>query len=156
MIPTGFQSFSEYGKFVWAREFRDVQTQEKILYAKTRLERFGDGLAYPIMRVADHSMRNIRNPVMIFSVASTCIVAVTILFYPAELIQIVTRVIPMAKKIQPWMIKVALYTVLQTTILGVGLRTLGRLDPSGALWNAWNHFPRQILPVAIGTQVIRR
>lgn len=139
---------------MWAREFWDVDNDERVIYAKTRLERLGDFLTYPMMKMADHTMRNIRNPLMILSVTLTAIIGVTILFYPEELMQVVSRAIPIAQQVKPWMIKATLYTTLQTTILGVGLRTLGRLDPSGELWNLWNQLPREIVPIAIGTQIV--
>ena len=155
-IPTGFDSFSEYWRFAWAREFWDVENRHRIQYAKARLERLGDFLTYPVMRIADHSMRNIRNPLMILSVTLTAILAVTILFYPKELIQFVSRAIPLAQQMQPWMVKAALFTTVQVTILGLGLRTFGRLNPSGELWLLWNHSPRQVVPIAVGTEVIQR
>lgn len=153
-IPIGFQSFSEYWKFAWAREFRDIGNQERVVYAKTRLERLGDMMTYPVMKIADYALLNIRNPLMILSVTLTAIIGVTILFYPAELMRIVTRLVPLAQKLKPWMVKGAGYVVLQTTIVGIGLRTLGRLDPSGELWNRWNHSPRQVIPIAVGTQIV--
>ena len=100
-------------------------------------------------------MRNIRNPLMTLSVTLTAILAVTILFYPEELMQFVSRAIPLAQQMQPYMVKVALFTTVQVTILGLGLRTFGRLSHSGELWRAWDQTPRQIIPIAIGTQVIR-
>lgn len=145
--PTGFNSFSEYWHFAWAREFWDVDGEERIAYAKTRLEQLGDVLVYPVMRITDHAMRNIRNPLMILSVTLTAIIAVTILFYPEELARVVTRAIPMAQQVKPWMIKAALYTTLQVLILGIGLRTLGRLDPSGELWTLWDQMPRKLSPL---------
>lgn len=155
ITPTGFHSFREYWQFAWAREFRDVHTHERVIYAKTRLEQLGDFLVYPVMRVADHTMRNIRNPLMILSVTLTAILAVTILFYPEELMKLVVKGIPIAQKFKPWMVKAALFTAFQVTILGIGIRTLGRLDPSGELWNLWNQGPRDIMPIAVGTQIVR-
>lgn len=155
ITPTGFDSFQEYWQFAWAREFRDVTTQERVVYAKTRLEYLGDFLVYPVMRSTDHAMRNIRNPLMILSVTLTAILGVTILFYPEELMKTVAKGLPMAQQLKPWMIKAALYTVLQLTILGIGMRTLGRLDPAGDLWNLWDRGPREIVPIAVGTQVVR-
>lgn len=154
ITPTGFDSFSEYWQFAWAREFRDVENHEKVGYAKTRLERLGDFMVYPINRISDHALRNIRNPLMILTVTVTAIVAVTILFYPEELVNFVSRAIPIAQQVKPWMIKVALYSSLQVTIIGMCLRMLGRLDPSGELWNLWNQSPRDILPIAVGTEVV--
>src|SRR4051812_31360103 len=103
--PTGFNSFSEYWQFAGAREFWDVNNNERLEYAKTRLERLGDFLAYPVIKATDYAMRNIRNPLMILSVTLTAIIGVTILFYPEELVQFVSRLIPIAKQIKPWMIK---------------------------------------------------
>jgi hypothetical protein len=152
--PNGFHSFSEYWQFAWAREFRDVDDHERVLYAKTRFERLGDFMVYPVMKISDHAMRNIRNPLMILSVTLTAIVAVTILFYPEELMRVVSYAIPLAQQVKPWMLKAAFYSALQVTILGIGLRTLGRLDPSGELWTAWNQSPREMIPIAVGTQLV--
>jgi hypothetical protein len=152
--PTGFHSFSEYWQFAWAREFRDIEDHEKLEYAKTRLERLGDFMVYPIHKISDHALRNIRNPLMILTVTVTAIVAVTILFYPEESVKFVSRVVPIAQQVKPWMIKATLYSVLQFTILGICLRTLGRLDPSGELWNMWDQAPRTMIPIAVGTEVV--
>jgi hypothetical protein len=156
ITPTGFQSFSEYWQYAGAREFRHVDNHERVIYAKTRLERLGDFLVYPVMRTTDYTIRNIRNPLMILSMTITAILAVTILFYPEKLIHTVTRAIPLAQKIKPWMIKASLFAIVQMTILGIGIRTFGRLDPSGALWNLWNRQPRQITPIAVGTLIVTR
>jgi hypothetical protein len=153
--PTGFTSFSEYWRFAWAREFRDIDTHERIEYAKTRLEQLGDILVYPTMRISDHAMRNIRNPLMILTVTLTAILAVTILFYPEQLMRGIARALPMAEQVKPWMIKAALYTALQGMIVGICLRTLGRLDPSGELWDLWDQSPREIVTVSIGTVIVQ-
>lgn len=155
ITPTGFHSFNEYWRFVWAREFCDAATHERVDYAKTRLEKLGDFMVYPIMRGTDHALRNIRNPLMILSVTLTALVAVTILFYPEEFMGTIARTIPFALNLKPWMIQAALFTTIQTTILGVAVRALGRLDPSGPLWARWNLEPREIRPIAVGTQIVR-
>ncbi len=153
--PIGFNSFSEYWQFAGAREFWDVDNNERVIYAKTRMEHLGDFLAYPLMKITDYAMRNIRNPLMILSVTLTAIIGVTILFYPEELVNVVSRVIPIAQQLKPWMIKVALYMTLQITILGIGLRTMGRLNPFGELWIVWNQTPRVIVPIALGTNIVQ-
>jgi|GEM_PF-1599197 len=154
LTPTGFNSFSEYWHFASAREFRDIDQHQRVIYAKTRLERLGDLLVYPFMKIVDHAMQNIRNPLVIISITLTAIVAVTILFYPEEFMRVIARAIPMADQIKPWMIKAALYTALETTIVGIGLRTFGRLNPSGDLWRLWAPVPREIIPIVIGTQIV--
>ena len=155
LTPTGFQSFVEYSQFIWAREFRDVHNHERVIYAKTRLERLGDFMVRPVLGIGDYAMRNIRNPLMILTVTLTAILGVTILFYPAELLNTVARFIPLAKQVKPWMIKAGLFSVLQFTILGLGVRTLGRLDPGGELWRLWNQMPRRVMPIWLGTQIVR-
>lgn len=152
--PTGFDSFSEYWKFAWAREFRYSEDEETVVYEKTKMERLGDVIVYPIMRISDHTLRNIRNPLMILSVTITAIAVVTILFYPEELVKSVAKVVPYAAHFKPWMVKVTLYTLLQINVLGLCLRTLGRLDPSGELWELWDAAPRAIFPIGVGTEVV--
>lgn len=153
--PTGFDSFIEYWRFVWAREFHDVDPPfAKTEYEKTILERVGDVMVRPLVGLGDHALRNIRNPLMVLTITLTAIVAVTILFYPEELVKAVSKVVPFALRIKPWMFRAGVFALVQTTILGVGLRALGRLSPWGELWGLWDQLPRRIRPVSIGTEIV--
>lgn len=65
-----------------------------------------------------------RNPVTIIALTALAALAVTIAFYPGA----VLAVLPYMGSIQPWMIKIALYLTVQTTVAGIGLRAYGRFQ----------------------------
>ena len=64
---------------------------------------------------------------------------------------ILTKAIPLIGRIQPWMVKLVLFCVVELNILALGLRTLGRLS-NAALVQAWNR--RDVEPIAIGAQIL--
>lgn len=154
LTPTGFDSYKQYFQFAFAKEFRLQENYDPFVYPKSALERVGEGLAKPFTGFTDYSLKNIRNPLFITTLAMTAICAVTILFYPDRVVQWVERFIPMVLNVKPWMVKAGFYTVIQSMILGLGLRTLGRLN-NPSLWETWTLEPRKIIPISLGTEIVR-
>jgi hypothetical protein len=76
----------------------------------------------------DYLFREITNPITLVALTALAALAVTIAFYPATVLGAVTTVVPIVASIQPWMLKMALYILIQTTVLGLGLRAYGRLQ----------------------------
>jgi len=154
LTPTGFDSYHHYFQFVFAKEFRLQENHDPFVYSKSVLEHVGGILAKPFTGFTDFSLKNIRNPLFITSLALTAICGVTILFYPDRVVQWMERFIPVVLNVKPWMIKAGFYTAIQSVILGIGLRTLGRLN-NAVLWEAWTTLPRRIIPISLGTVVVR-
>lgn len=114
-----------------AKSFRIAETGEEFSYEKNSIEKVGHALRYAIGNIVDITLREIRNPITIVSLTAIAMVAVTIAYYPATVIGIIAKVFPLALKIEPWRLKFALYLSIQMTILGVGIRALGRFaNPS--------------------------
>lgn len=155
LTPTGFESYKEYFQFVLAREYRDAHTNEKFEYPKSRLEILGDWLSKPAIGLTDRAILNIRNPLMITALAVVAIGITTLIFYPDQVVQHITRTIPITKKIEPWMIKGVMYLIACTTIFGLGLRADQRLA-NLTLRNNWDQTPRKIVPISIGTVRVKR
>ena len=151
--PTGFNSFSHYFQFAFAKEFRMAETGEKFEYAKTVLEHAGRVLTKPLLGLGDHSLMNLTNPLMIVALTTASAVAVTIAFYPKQLMDAISKVVPPVRKIKAEHVKLGLFILVEATILGIGLRTFGRLSNS-SLMAAWTQ--RTIMPILLGTVVIRQ
>lgn len=152
MTPTGFDSWKHYFNFVFAREFRYVSNDEKFNPSKhTILQKIGGLLCKPIVNLADYTFLNIRNPLVILSWTIAAVAAASIIFYPVEFIDFMSKALPFAQKIEPWMLKLSLFTILESTILGVGLRTIGRINNS-ELWTAWR--AKEIYAVVLGVEVV--
>ncbi|MDB2614011.1 hypothetical protein N9Y92_02505, partial [Chlamydiales bacterium] len=110
---------------------------ETFKYSPNRLEKIGHTLRLGIGSALDLLLREIKNPITIVAFTALALLAATIGFYPATALAVVTTIVPFASAIQPWMIKLALYLLVQSTILGVGTRTLGRFD-NPELLERWN------------------
>jgi hypothetical protein len=130
-IPRNFFSFA------MAKEFRDVHTGVEFHVEKNRIERLGDALRWDVGNAADFLLREIKNPIMIVSLTALALLAVSIAFYPAATLAATANVLPIVVYIKPWMVKFALYIVVQKTLMGVGVRTYGRLC-NAQLMNAWH------------------
>jgi len=152
-VAVSFNSPLDYFKFAGAKGFCDSEQQHLLNHSKNSLEKLGDILIKPSTLFVDYTLKNIRNPLMITALTVAAIAVVTLIFYPATVVAAVGTALPFIFKIQPWMIKFALFTAVEANILGLGLRTLGRLTNS-TLMTAWN--AREIQAVAVGTQVITR
>lgn len=113
--------------FAFAKGFRNIKTQEEHQWKKNSLEQLGTVLRWGVGSLTDTLLKEIKNPVTIVGLTSLALLAVTIAFYPGTVIAVTAIVFPAALKIQPWMIKIALYILVQTTIAGIGIRAYGRL-----------------------------
>lgn len=135
-----FGSTGEYFRFIGAKEFRAIDNGEIFPYDKNILEKIGEGLSKPLLSSTDAVTRNIRKPLFVTAVATAVIVMLTLVFYPSTFAGVVGRAI------QPWIIKFGCYLALQTTVLGVGIRAIGRLrnETIIAAWNEKRIFALQI------------
>lgn len=147
--PAGFPSWSNYAHFILAREFAPQDPTQQVPIAQNRLEVLGHALSLPVAKPFNYLLREIRNPLVILSLAVSLVALATLVFYPAELVLFATTLFPFLAHAKPWMFKAALYVGVQTTILGLGLRALGRVC-NDALMHAWH--TRQIVPVHVGAK----
>lgn len=156
---THFDSFNEYLRFVGAKYFWDRQNDVIFVAPKGYLERVGEVLTFPLIRPLDFALRNLQNPLFITALVIVGIVATSILFYPATFISVIGTVVPPLLLITPSVGKFTLYLLLQSTILGLFMRTWGRLNPSGGIMAAWNQRndlgERRLVPITIGVRISR-
>lgn len=147
-----FDSFRDYFRFVFAREFYRVDAnqipQDKFEYTRGNLEGLGVTITKLGTFLADGSLRNITNPIFITALGIAAIAMVTILFYPTQFVGAVGYVLPAVHSIKPWMLKFGLYLSLQSMTIGMIVRTLGRLR-NDQLMQAWTR--REIIPIPLGS-----
>lgn len=148
---TGFNSFFEYSRFALAQGFLDQRTNALSTYPKSSLERIGDVLVRPVLGGLNLSVKNIHNPAVISGLALMAIAAATVFFYPHRI------VIPF-NLFSAGRVKFALYCTIMTTIFGLSLRTLGRLQEDGELFVQWQMRDRTgrryLQPIPIGATLI--
>jgi len=141
-----FTSFGQYLKFSFAREFiyRD-ETKGDFSYNPNALEKLGGYLVAPLMKPSDSLLKNIRNPLVITALTIGAIFVATLVFYPAVVVSLLQNIT---------VLKFAICSLVDVTILGLGLRTLGRLGVSGdnGLLSAWDK--GEIIPVPIGASFL--
>jgi len=136
--PTGFGSWRNYFRYILARKFIPFEKNQedtftnanKVLeyqYQTNILEKIGQFISRPIIEPLSFVVKHIQNPLFIIALTITAIALVTIGFYPNYFILVAAKVFPLILKLQPWMIKLGLYCVLLITILGIGIRGLGRV-----------------------------
>lgn len=152
ITPTGFNSWSNFFQFALAREFVSADVEKPVEISVNRLEKFGHAISRPFLHPMNFLLREIKNPIVILSLTVSLVALATLIFYPAELMMAVYTVLPFLAKVQPWMVKLAFFGVVQTTILGVGLRALGRMC-NAELRNAWH--AKEIVPVHVGAKIIK-
>ena len=122
--------------FVFAKEFRKKSTGEIHQYPQNRLESVGNNLRWMLGRSTDLLLREIKNPITIIALTSLALFSVTIAFYPSSALLLAAKLLPPLSHLKPWMLKLTLYIATQSTILGVGLRSLGRFN-NEALFRSW-------------------
>ncbi len=145
---TGFDSIRDFLRFASAREFWvDDDPPHKFEYPPNLLERIGRGIIKPSFGTGDRVLKHITEPHVVTALALAALAGVTFLFYPDLTSEVVVRVIPITKSIEPWMIKFAGFIASQATILGVGWNILGRLY-NQTLMQAWKD--KQIVPIPLG------
>lgn len=130
MVPTGFPSWRSYFSFAVAREFTGGEHRPNLI------ERIGDVLSYPVFRPLNSLFQNITNPLVLTALVVAGIALTTLLFYPAQFIAAVQYVLPFIARIESWMLRFVLFAAIETAILGIGLRALGRMcnEPLKAAW----------------------
>jgi membrane-bound ClpP family serine protease len=141
-----FLSCEDYFRFSLAKSFQTANG-ELFNYNKNRLDTVGSVVFKPLSIFVDHTLRNIRNPLMITVLTIIAIAATTFAFYPTFVLTSIGKILPLALQLQPWVVKLAVFTAIEIQILGLGLRTLGRLS-NPVLIQAW--IKREISPLSIG------
>jgi len=149
--PTGFSSWKNYFDYTLARKFVDADGN-RIAHEANSLEKFGQMISRPVMEPISFLAKNIKNPLLILAVAVVAIAIVTIAFYPAHFILLLSNTIPFVFKIEPWMVKFATYIAVVTTISGLGVRALGRVCNQDLL-RKWQN--NEVHPVYLGDRRIR-
>lgn len=140
-----FSSFREYTNFATAREFIYADPAKgDFKHKPNTLERLGGFLVAPLFTPADKFLTNINNPAVIAAMTASGLFLATLVYYPES----VARVFDYA-----WAMHTGAYVLSQSAILGLGLRTLGRLSPEGDLLQAWDR--KELVPVPIGAQILR-
>jgi hypothetical protein len=127
--------------------FRVAGEAQPYEYERNSLERLGDALRKPQALFADTAIRQIQRPATIALLTLLAVVVITIGFYPDKIRDLISALIPWAAEIRPWMLKLVLYLGVQVTILGLGLRALGRFR-NQHLMHAWQ--THRIDPVFVG------
>lgn len=150
----GFDSIGACCRFAGAARFwRTQQGEGNFAYEKNTIEKVGDFLTRPILGSVDRTLRHIREPLVVTAFTVAAIAGATVLFYPDNCAEFITKVFPAVTKIEPWMVKFGMFAISETFIFGFGSRTLGRLT-NPTLMNAWRQ--REIIPVPIGSIMIPR
>lgn len=141
-----FNSVRHYFQFVMAKGFLDATTGELLDYKKSRFERLGYAIAAPILKTTDAVVLNLRNPVVLSSYTVGCIAIISFIYYPAQTVAAIEKVAPSLLKLKLWMVRFALYTATELTVLGLGMRTLSRIS-NESLSRPWNAGTVQPIPI---------
>ena len=150
-MKISFDSYRDYFSFIFAKDFYDLKQKQMMDCSVHPLEKVGGAILSPLFKPLDQILQNIKNPLVITALTTTALAIATLIFYPVHFMDILTKAIPLIGRIQPWMVKLALFCVVELNILALGLRTLGRLS-NATLVQAWNR--RDVEPIAIGAQII--
>lgn len=142
-----FNTVREYVRFAAAREFWHAEDDEGGFgYQKTTIEKIGDVLL-PGLKLSDGALKRIREPSVIVVSTIAALSIATVMFYPEKCTEVFLRAFPVASMIKPWAVKLAVFVVAELHIIGLGLRTYGRLD-NAPLMQAWRN--KTVLPIPIG------
>jgi len=139
--------FKDHLAFALAVDFCYSKTKEPCKYSKNRFETIGNLLQSPIGKAVDLTIKEMNNPVAIVGASLITATAVTVMFYPDQFFY----VFPLVRHIEPWMIKSAMYAVVQTSILGVGVRAYGHFT-NRTIYENW--LRGKIDPVQVGNKQI--
>lgn len=141
---TGFDSFREYAQFALAKGFKNRRTKDVYSNREHPWERCGDILVRPVLGGMNLSLQNIRNPPVISALALVAISVATAFFYPER--------IPNLPFLTGGNLRFGFYSTAVVTIVGLALRTLGRLQ--GKLFEEWQlrdlNGRRGLKPIPIG------
>lgn len=133
-----FNSFTDYLRFVCARKF--VTDDNRTFRTENKSERWGGYLVTPLLKPLNFCLQNIRNPLMVVALTVGALFMSTLIFYPASL---------SALAIAVPIIRLTAFTLTQATIIGLCVRTLGRLA-NKPLMQAWE--AGSIYPVGLGSR----
>lgn len=147
--PTGFPSWSNYFSFSLAKDFVEKESLSPLSIEKNFLENIGHFVSRPVLNPINFLLREIKNPLVILFITILLIGASTLVFYPVHCMTMVITFLPFLGQIQPWMVKFFLFISLQTTILAIGVKALGRMF-NKKLLDAWRS--QKIIAVHIGAK----
>lgn len=147
--PKGFSSIGNYIKFCLARSYVTKESRAPFHYPNDPfyMERIGDILSRSLSEPLHYAVANLYNPVFITGFTFSAMGVATLIYYPKQVNAFLEKFIPQAKHINPHTAKFALFAFFQFTILGIGIRALGRLN-NLELRNAWR--ANQIEALQIG------
>jgi hypothetical protein len=151
MIPTGFPSWPNYFKFTLANEFVEKESGNIYHIKKGVLDRIANIICWPVLAPLNFFLREIKNPLVILSLTITLVALATLIFYPAQFMGAACTILPFLSHVKPWMVKFAVFLAVQMTIIGIGLRALGRLN-NQELRHRWDAL--EICPIFIGAKRI--
>lgn len=151
--PTGFNSWQDYSRFALAREFIEHGTGRAYKPQSNLATKGGSILTAPLLGTMDKALAQFRNPPMIAALTCTALAATAFVFYPASSFAIATALFPFLRHVTANHLHFALFALMQMTIAGLGLRTLGRLEDKELL-AAFQQ--KRIEPVPIGAIFIEK
>lgn len=138
---------TNYLRFAFAREFQSAN-EEPFIHQKGLLEKVGGILVSPFFRPCDGLLKNIKEPFMITALTVSAMGLTTLFFYPEESVNALHTLLPFTAYIQPKLVKFAVFLGSETIILGLGLRTFGRLSNKALVEGFEN---KTIVPLSLGT-----
>jgi len=147
---TLWSDFKARCAFQTAYTFYDTTNSQEYQYEKHPLENIGGWLRAPVGIPTNKFLQEIKNPLVILSMVALAGSAITIAFYPREFFHTVKVIVPFVEQVKPWMVKATLWIIGEATILGIGLRALGR-ERNPALVAAWK--ANQIIPLHLGARI---
>lgn len=150
LTPTGFPSWRNYFQFALAREFVTTDENQPYVYERNWMETVGQNISRPLVNPVNFLLREIKNPLVILALTVSAIAVVSLVFYPAQFLGVVYTVLPFLSKVQPWMVKAALFVGVEATIAAIGLRAFGRMCNQD-LRRAWH--ANEIRALQIGDRV---
>lgn len=137
-----FSGFPDYIRFTFAKDFTWKEASATpFKYTKNKYEKIGNLFTKPILKPIDFSLRNGRNPLFIIAMTIGALFSATLLFYPWVVAGVFTPAIAAG-------IKATAFTLTQSSIVGLCLRTLGRLN-NQELMQEWDQ--HRIAPRGIGS-----
>lgn len=153
-----FDSYRQYAGFTFAREFFHRDSKEIFHYQKNVLEKAGGALTFVVLKPADKLILKIRSPLVVLSAVIIGIALTTILFYPAQSVAVALYIFPPLVKTGPRVLKMGAFFLLQSTILGLGIRTLGRLS-NPELMGMWERRGsdnlRMLTSMQLGSEILK-
>lgn len=137
-----FTSIKDYFRFVGAQQFAYKEGLRPFPLRKGLLEKLGGVFVKPVMQSGDYILKNVRNPLFLTAIVVSALALTTLIFYPT----VFSGIFSIAPAI-----RLSAYILTQSTILGLCLRTLGRLN-NLPLMQAWKN--QELQPIPIGTIII--